>query len=127
MSNIWKFAYLSMRKSECVFLVYTDSLRSRPGPLPSGSELDSTGPMIQPGFLDCVSRQVLIALARDGSAAHRLARRENALVLLNQGMSCEAIATVVEEHFGDPLQSTLDNDTTLNGRMVPQTGGETAR
>jgi hypothetical protein len=51
--------------------------------------------MIRPGFLDSVSRQDLIELARDGSAAHRLARRANALVLLDQGMSCEAIAAVL--------------------------------
>jgi len=63
--------------------------------------LDSTGPMIRPGFLDSVSRQDLIELARDGSAAHRLARRANALVLLDQGMSCEAIAAVL----------LLDDDT----------------
>ncbi len=57
--------------------------------------------MIRPGFLDSVSRQDLIELARDGSAAHRLARRANALVLLDQGMSCEAIARVL----------LLDDDT----------------
>ena len=47
------------------------------------------------------SRQNLIELARDGSAAHRLARRANALVLLDDGMSCEAIAKVL----------LLDDDT----------------
>ncbi len=57
--------------------------------------------MIRPGFLDSASRQDLIELARDGSAAHRLARRANALVLLDQGMSCEAIASVL----------LLDDDT----------------
>ncbi len=51
--------------------------------------------MIRPGFLDTESRQDLIELARDGSAAHRLARRANALVLLDDGMSCEAIARVL--------------------------------
>ena len=51
--------------------------------------------MIRPGFLDIKSRQNLIELARDGSAAHRLARRANALVLLDDGMSCEAIAKVL--------------------------------
>src|SRR5208283_4219921 len=48
--------------------------------------------MIRRGFLDSASRQDLIELARDGCAAHRLARRANALVLLDDGMSCEAIA-----------------------------------
>jgi len=48
--------------------------------------------MIRPGFLDSESRLDLIELARDGSAAHRLARRANARVLLDDGMSCEAIA-----------------------------------
>jgi hypothetical protein len=51
--------------------------------------------MIRPGFLDGESRRDLIELARDGSAAHRLARRANALVLLDDGMSCEAIARVL--------------------------------
>ena len=39
--------------------------------------------MIRPGFLDIELRQNLIELARDGLAAHRLARRANALVLLD--------------------------------------------
>jgi transposase len=51
--------------------------------------------MIRPGFLDSESRQDLIELARDGSAAHRLGRRANALVLLDDGMSCEAVARVL--------------------------------
>jgi transposase len=51
--------------------------------------------MIQPGFLDSESRQDLIELARDGLAANRLARRANALVLLDDGMSCAAIAKVL--------------------------------
>lgn len=57
--------------------------------------------MIRRGFLDSESRQDLIELARDGSAAHRLARRANALVLLDDGMNCEAIAKVL----------LLDDDT----------------
>ena len=57
--------------------------------------------MIRPGFLDTASRQDLIELARDGSAAHRLARRANALVLLDGGMSCAAVAKVL----------LLDDDT----------------
>jgi transposase len=57
--------------------------------------------MIRPGFLDPESRQDLIELARDGSAAHRLARRANALVLLDDGMSCAAVAKVL----------LLDDDT----------------
>jgi transposase len=51
--------------------------------------------MIRPGFLDPASRQDLIELARDGSVAHRLARRANALVLLDDGMSYTAIAKVL--------------------------------
>ena len=37
--------------------------------------------MIRCGYLSPEDRADLIALARDGSAAHRLARRANALVL----------------------------------------------
>src|SRR3974390_185338 len=51
--------------------------------------------MIRAGFLDSESRQDLIDLARDGSVAHRLARRANALFLLEDGMSCEAVAKVL--------------------------------
>ena len=51
--------------------------------------------------MDSESRRDLIELARDGSAAHRLARRANALVLLDDGMSCEAVAEVL----------LLDDDT----------------
>jgi transposase len=50
------------------------------------------GGMIRAGFLSAVDRADLIALARDGSAAHRLARRANALVLLDAGWSCEKVA-----------------------------------
>src|SRR5277367_6195989 len=51
--------------------------------------------MIRRSFLDRQSRKDLIELARDGSAAHRLARRANALVLLDGGMSCAQVARVL--------------------------------
>jgi transposase len=51
--------------------------------------------MIRRGFLDRQSRKDLIELVRDGSAAHRLARRANALVLLDGGMSCTQVARVL--------------------------------
>jgi len=57
--------------------------------------------MICAGFLSAVDRADLTALARDGSAAHRLARRANALVLLDSGWSCEKVAGAV----------LLDDDT----------------
>jgi hypothetical protein len=60
-------------------------------PLAKRRNPDSTERMIRPGFLDRESRQDLIELARNGSAAHRLARRANALVLLDDGMSCEGL------------------------------------
>jgi hypothetical protein len=44
--------------------------------------------MIRGGFLTAEERQDLTELARDGLAEHRLARRANALVLLDRGMSC---------------------------------------
>ena len=53
------------------------------------------GCMIRRGFLDPKSRQDLIELTRDGSAEHRLSRRANALVLLDDGMSCQAVAKVL--------------------------------
>ena len=51
--------------------------------------------MIRAGFLSPVDRTDLIALAKDGSAAHRLARRANALVLLDAGYTFSKVAKVL--------------------------------
>ena len=84
------------------FQLVIPRLRENPKtPLAKRRDPDSTERMIRPGFLDIELRQNLIELARDGLAAHRLARRANALVLLDDGMSCEAIAKVL----------LLDDDT----------------
>ena len=48
--------------------------------------------MIRGGFLTGEDRSELIALARDGSAALRVTRRANALVLLDDGWSCQDVA-----------------------------------
>ena len=69
--------------------------------------------MIRPGFLDSESRQDLIELTRDGSAAHRLSRRANALLLLDDGMSCEAVAKVLY----------LDDDTVRTWYRLYQEDG----
>ena len=82
-------------------LQHIPNSRNPKTPLAKRRDPDSTERMIRPGFLDIESRQNLIELARDGLAAHRLARRANALVLLDDGMSCEAIAKVL----------LLDDDT----------------
>ena len=57
--------------------------------------------MIRAGFLDAEARRDLIELARDGAAEHRLARRANALVLLDEGWSCQRVAKAL----------LLDDDT----------------
>jgi transposase len=69
--------------------------------------------MIRGGFLDSESRRDLIELARDGSAAHRRARRANALVLLDDGMTCEAVAKVL----------LLDDDTVRSWYRLYQEDG----
>lgn len=51
--------------------------------------------MIRAGFLDAEAKRDLIELARDGTAEHRLARRANALVLLDEGWSCQRVATAL--------------------------------
>lgn len=50
--------------------------------------------MIRRGFLNSESRKDPLESAWDGSAAHRLARRANAMVLFDDGMTCDAIAKV---------------------------------
>ena len=61
--------------------------------------------MIRGGFLDPAIRADLIGLVRDGKAETRLTRRANALLLLDDGMSCAAIAKVLY----------LDDDTIRYG------------
>ena len=95
------------------FLLYPDSAGIRVPLLPSGAGTTLLGGMIRPGFLDPESRRDLIDLARDGSAAHRLARRANALVLLDDGMSCEAVARVL----------LLDDDTIRTWHRLYQEDG----
>jgi transposase len=56
---------------------------------------DSSQAMIRGGFLTSEERQDLTELARDGTVEHRLARRANALVLLDRGMSCEDVGRVL--------------------------------
>ena len=51
--------------------------------------------MIRGGFLSEEDRKALIALARDGSRICRVTRRANALVLLDDGMSCQEVARVL--------------------------------
>ena len=74
------------------FYVYPDSLSIRKIRLSCGDFWIRLGLMIRSGFLSREDRAGLIALARDGSAAHQLARRANALVLLDAGWSCEKVA-----------------------------------
>jgi transposase len=71
------------------------------------------GGMKRQGFLDAESRRELIELAQDGSAAHRLARRANALVLLDKGMSYAAVAKVL----------LLDDDTIRTWRLLYEEDG----
>jgi len=51
--------------------------------------------MIREGFLDTAGRQELMSVMRDSKTENRLARRANALLLLDDGMSCEEVAEVL--------------------------------
>jgi transposase len=51
--------------------------------------------MIRPGFLSAAERNELRALARDGRSEGRVVRRANALVLLNDGWSCQQVAAAL--------------------------------
>jgi hypothetical protein len=67
--------------------------------------------MIWSGFLDGEISARPDQIARDGSAPHRLAPRANALVLLDDAMSCEAVAKVL----------LLDDDTIHHGTGCTRT------
>jgi transposase len=51
--------------------------------------------MIRAGFLSPPDSAALVALMRNGSAAHRLTRRANATLLLDDGLSSEGVAKVL--------------------------------
>jgi transposase len=55
--------------------------------------------MIRERFLDTAGRQELMSVMRDSKTENRLARRANALLLLDDGMSCEEVAEVL--YFDD--------------------------
>ena len=69
--------------------------------------------MIRGGFLSTKDRQTLIGIARNGLAEHRVARRANAIVLLDQGWSCERVAAAL----------LLDDDTVRAWRRAYEQGG----
>lgn len=70
--------------------------------------LDSTIAMIRKRFLLEPDRQRLLAVARDASEVHGLARRANAVILLDKGMSCDDVADVL----------LLDDDTVRRWHKV---------
>ena len=71
--------------------------------------------MIRGGFLNPEDRRQLVTLARDGSAASRVTRRANALVLLDDGWSCQEVGAAF-----------LLNDDTIRGwhKLFEQRGIE---
>ena len=76
----------------------------------SGTTLST--PIVRPGFFDSASRKGLTDLARDGLVGHWLAGRANALVLLDQGMSCGQVAKAL----------LLDGDTVRTWHCLYEEG-----
>src|SRR5260370_28198209 len=95
--------------------IYPDSLKTQEKFLAFCFLTDSARQMIRRGFLTEEDRTKLIALARDGSAASRVTRRANALVLLDDGWSCQEVADAL-----------LLNDDTIRGwhKLFEQRGIE---
>ena len=69
--------------------------------------------MIRQGFLSASERKDLVAAARDGGVAHRVGRRANAVVLLDQGMSCQDVGAVL----------LVDDDTIRTWYQLFKSGG----
>ncbi len=70
--------------------------------------------MSRSGVLSEEDRKALKALARDGSSPRRVTRRANALVLLDEGWSCQQVAHAL----------LLDNDTIHSWRKLFERGIE---
>src|SRR3974377_2577246 len=69
--------------------------------------------MIRRGFLSAAERKELVSLTRDGLAEPRVARRANAMLLLDDGWSCEKVAKALY----------LDDDTVRNWRKTYDAAG----
>ena len=69
--------------------------------------------MIRSGFLAAADRQALTEIARNGLEEHRVARRANAIVLLDRGWNCERVAAAL----------LLDDDTVRNWLRAFERGG----
>jgi transposase len=69
--------------------------------------------MIRGGFLSAAERQALIEIARDGLEEHRIARRANAIILLDKGWSCSRVATAL----------LLDDDTVRSWHKAYESQG----
>jgi transposase len=69
--------------------------------------------VIRGGFLSTDERRALTGLARDGLAEHRVARRANAIILLDRGWSCERVAAAL----------LLDDDTVRDWYRAYEQGG----
>jgi hypothetical protein len=81
-------------------------LKSREKFLAVSDWTDSVSSMIRSGFLSEEDHKALTALARDGSSPCRVTRRANALVLLDEGWSCQQVAHAL----------LLDDDTIRSWR-----------
>src|SRR5271170_2880581 len=77
------------------------------------AKTDSVGRVIRGGFLLSKQRQALGGIARDGLEEHRIARRANAIVLLDRGWSCERVAAAL----------LLDDDTVRDWHRAYERGG----
>jgi transposase len=69
--------------------------------------------MISGGFLNDFDRGTLTRTARNGKVEHRVARRANALILLDKGWSCEEVAEAL----------MMDDDTVRTWRKAFEVGG----
>jgi hypothetical protein len=78
--------------------------------------------MIPAGYLS----PDLVALARDGSAAHRIARRANALVLFDDGWNCERVAVALlldDDPFGAGMACSFRKVASASSRCAGVVAG----
>jgi transposase len=69
--------------------------------------------VIRGGFLSTQNRQDLLRIARDGLEEHRIARRANAMILLDRGWGCERVSAAL----------LLDDDTVRAWHRAYEQGG----
>ena len=105
--------FVARTGSALIFINYTPSSLKSASRIDASQDLDSSVHMIRSGFLSAIDRKEMLGCVKSQTEEHGIARRANALLLLDDGKSCAQVAEALY----------LDDDTVRCWYKQYQTGG----